>query len=166
VQDQEVAEREKIEAAETNRVADIRRICGKRHSDIEARAISENWDATRTELEVLRADRPKVPAAHIVERTSGPLVLEAAILSHMGKLSLVDGRADSMEARKVLHIYIDRIEIDPGSKRGVLHLPSNSYGCFMLEFSTRGAHGDQRAGLLRGRGQSGLCAGHPFNEKL
>jgi hypothetical protein len=50
--------------AETQRIADIRRVCssgGGRHHDIEAQAIREGWDATKTELEVLRASRPKAP---------------------------------------------------------------------------------------------------------
>jgi hypothetical protein len=47
-------------AAETTRIADIRRICAGKHADIEAKAIAEGWDATQTELEVLREERPKV----------------------------------------------------------------------------------------------------------
>jgi len=47
-------------AAETKRIAEIRRICAGRHADIEAKAIAEGWDAPRTELEVLRAERPTV----------------------------------------------------------------------------------------------------------
>ncbi|MCL4742273.1 MAG: hypothetical protein KJZ54_08725 [Phycisphaerales bacterium] len=50
-------------AAETKRVAEIRRICavgGGKHQDLEAKAIGEGWDITRTELEVLRAERPAI----------------------------------------------------------------------------------------------------------
>ncbi|MCL2646126.1 MAG: hypothetical protein FWD61_03860 [Phycisphaerales bacterium] len=52
--------------AETNRVAAIRTLCspsapGERHfADIEAQAISEGWDGTKTALAVLRAKRPIV----------------------------------------------------------------------------------------------------------
>ena len=52
-------------AAETDRIAAIRRLCaagGGTHPGIESQAIREGWDATRTELEVLRASRPKPPA--------------------------------------------------------------------------------------------------------
>jgi hypothetical protein len=63
-------------AAEARRVADIRRVCAAAgHPDmevgeagrrqrvpIEAHAVAEGWDITRTELEVLRATRPKAPA--------------------------------------------------------------------------------------------------------
>jgi hypothetical protein len=53
-------------AAETDRIAAIRRLCaggGGAHAGIESQAIREGWDATRTELEVLRASRPKAPSA-------------------------------------------------------------------------------------------------------
>ncbi|MFB3894512.1 MAG: Mu-like prophage major head subunit gpT family protein [Phycisphaerae bacterium] len=88
VEETKVKDTEMVEASETKRLADIKRICGTRHSDIKARAVAEKWDTARTELEVLRADRPRVPASHIVERPGGPAVLEAAILSHMGKMTL------------------------------------------------------------------------------
>ena len=41
--------------AETSRIAAIRKLCSAQHAEIEAKAIGEGWDATRTELEVLRA---------------------------------------------------------------------------------------------------------------
>jgi hypothetical protein len=66
--------------AETNRIAAIRRVCAGRHADIEARAIQEGWDATRTELEILRADRPRSPAVHVPDNTITATVLEAACL--------------------------------------------------------------------------------------
>tara|TARA_R110000782_G_scaffold30348_7_gene75541 strand:+ start:9065 stop:11074 length:2010 start_codon:yes stop_codon:yes gene_type:complete len=67
-------------AAETERIAAVRRLCAGQHPQIEAQAIRDGWDSTRTELEVLRASRPKAPAVH-VPAGSGPLsqrVLEAA----------------------------------------------------------------------------------------
>src|SRR5262245_32314152 len=45
--------------AEMKRIGDIERICAGGHRDIQARAVSDGWDVTRTELEVLRASRPK-----------------------------------------------------------------------------------------------------------
>jgi hypothetical protein len=76
------AEQVRIAAlAEQARIAEIRRICGGRHADIEARAVRDGWDATRTELEVLREERPKVPAFVVgtdLAVTTG--VLEAACL--------------------------------------------------------------------------------------
>jgi len=48
-------------AAETKRIGEVRRVCsvgGGKHADLEAKAIGEGWDVTKTELEVLRAERP------------------------------------------------------------------------------------------------------------
>ncbi|HEX4129964.1 MAG TPA: hypothetical protein VHZ24_07965 [Pirellulales bacterium] len=50
-------------AAEMNRIAAIRKSAGS-HADIAAKAVSEGWDETRTELEVLRASRPTGAAIH------------------------------------------------------------------------------------------------------
>jgi len=47
-------------AAETTRIASVRRICAGKHDEIEANAIAEGWDTARTELEVLRAQRPSL----------------------------------------------------------------------------------------------------------
>lgn len=58
--------------AETQRIADIRRVCNGRQQDIEAQAIRDGWDATRTELEVLRASRPKAPTPGGSAATSVP----------------------------------------------------------------------------------------------
>jgi hypothetical protein len=56
-------------AAEMARIAEIRRLCASggasgngRHSEIEVKAIGEGWDTARTELEILRAERPMVSA--------------------------------------------------------------------------------------------------------
>ena len=67
-------------AAETTRIATMRRLCAGQHPEIEARAIREGWDATRCELEVLRANRPTAPAAHVRTETVNGTVLEAACL--------------------------------------------------------------------------------------
>jgi hypothetical protein len=67
-------------AAEATRIAAVRKACGGKHGEIEAKAIAEGWDATRTELEVLRAGRPAAPATHVRSEDQGvtSLVLEAA----------------------------------------------------------------------------------------
>ena len=57
-----VKEVREAQVAETKRIGGVRRICASKHADIEAKAIEEGWDPTRTELEVLRAERPKAPA--------------------------------------------------------------------------------------------------------
>jgi hypothetical protein len=65
--------------AETQRIDAIRKVCAGRHADIEAKAIEEGWDAGRAELEVLRAERPKAPAAHFRDGTVETDVLAAAV---------------------------------------------------------------------------------------
>lgn len=83
---------------ETNRIAAIRKLCaptapgGRHFADIEAKAIAEGWDATKAELEVLRASRPQaatMQAAPMGFAISGPGavnhdVLEAACLLSAG----------------------------------------------------------------------------------
>lgn len=64
--------------AETARITAIRKVCAGKYSEIEAQAIRDNWDATRTELEVLRASRPKIPFAQTPDTSVTSDVLEAA----------------------------------------------------------------------------------------
>jgi len=64
--------------AETSRISAVRKVCGGKHGEIEAQAIRDRWDATRTELEVLRASRPKAPAIHAPDTSVTSEVLEAA----------------------------------------------------------------------------------------
>ena len=76
--------------AETRRIAEIRRICaagGGRHAEIEAKAIAEGWDADRTELAVLRADRPTIAAGGIrgdKDHAHAGRALEAALCLSAG----------------------------------------------------------------------------------
>ncbi len=75
------AEQVRAEAlAESQRIAAIRRVCDDRHPEIEAQAIREGWDATRTELEVLRTTRPRIPAVHAVGHLVTADVLRAACM--------------------------------------------------------------------------------------
>lgn len=48
----------KAQAKEQNRIAKVQKIAAQ-HPDIAAKAIAQGWDEGKTELEVLRADRPK-----------------------------------------------------------------------------------------------------------
>ena len=57
-----VKEVREAQVAETKRIGGVRRICASKHADIEAKAIEDGWDEQRTELEVLRAERPRAPA--------------------------------------------------------------------------------------------------------
>ena len=79
--------------AETKRITAIRRVCAGRYPDIEERAISEGWTQDRTELEVLRASRPKVPAVHVTDNAIGGRVLEAACVL-TAKLAKVEKEYD------------------------------------------------------------------------
>jgi hypothetical protein len=90
-------------AAEIERIAQIRRLCAGRHTEIEAKAIREGWDATRCELEVLRANRPRTPAIHVADKTINARVLEAACL--------LTGRVDNIEA------MFDEQTLDTATKR-------------------------------------------------
>ena len=79
-------------ASETNRVNAIRRICAGKHPDLEAKAIGEGWDETRTELEVLRAGRPTAPGVmNGGHEPASSQALEAAICA-AGKLSDLETR--------------------------------------------------------------------------
>lgn len=48
-------------SSERRRIAAITDLCAGNHPALEARAIEEGWTAQRTELEILRASRPKPP---------------------------------------------------------------------------------------------------------
>lgn len=82
-------------AAESARIAAIRKACGTQHASIEAKAIGEGWDETRTELEVLRASRPVggAPAAHVRSSDATPDVVEAA-LCKAGRLNGLEEHFD------------------------------------------------------------------------
>jgi hypothetical protein len=67
-------------AAEQERITAVRKVCGDNHAEICASAIKGGWDVSRTELEVMRADRPKAPSTHAPDNSVTGLVLEAACM--------------------------------------------------------------------------------------
>jgi len=74
-------------AAETRRIAEVRRICAGRHPDLEASGIAEGWDATRTELEVLRAERPTLASGGMrrdTDHAQSGRAIEAALCMSAG----------------------------------------------------------------------------------
>jgi hypothetical protein len=72
-------------AAEVKRIRAIHSICTGQFPEIEARAIAEGWDATKTELAVLRASRPTGPAIFTNKHdVPSAAVLEAACLMSAG----------------------------------------------------------------------------------
>jgi hypothetical protein len=64
---------------ETKRIEAIRKVCASKHAAIEAQAIEGGWDVTRTELEVLRAERPKAPAVTVTAEHSPVRAVEAGL---------------------------------------------------------------------------------------
>lgn len=66
-------------ATEAKRIAAIRKLCSGKHADIEAQAIEGGWDETRTELEVIRNERPQAPAIHANTKTINASAIEAAL---------------------------------------------------------------------------------------
>lgn len=71
-------------ATEARRISAIRTVCGGEHADIEAQAIEEGWDETKTELAVLRASRPKAPAVGSSAPSISARTLEAAACLSVG----------------------------------------------------------------------------------
>ena len=89
-------------AEETRRIQAIRSTCDGKHPDIEAQAIEEGWDVTKTELHVLRASRPQVPMAMQssgAQRPNNPQVFEAVALMASG---LPSSRVQALYAEPVL----------------------------------------------------------------
>ncbi|MGN6135554.1 MAG: phage major capsid protein, partial [Aureliella sp.] len=86
-------------AAESKRIGGIRKLCAGHHDEIEARAIEEGWSVTKTELAVLRIERPKAPDQQASQPMYRREVLEAAcclsvglderkLLAHFGERTL------------------------------------------------------------------------------
>ena len=90
-------------AGETRRVEAIHKICnpagGAKHPDIEAKAIEEGWDESKTELHVLRASRPQVPAVTTRPLNAGPQVFEAVALMASG---LPGSKVEAIYAEPIL----------------------------------------------------------------
>jgi hypothetical protein len=80
---------------EAERLAAIRKATAG-NAEIEAKAIAEGWDATRAELEVLRASRPVMgaPAAHVHSREINADVITAAICK-AGRLANLEDAFDA-----------------------------------------------------------------------
>jgi hypothetical protein len=71
-------------AAETERIAAIRRACNGRALDLEAQAIREGWSEQRTQLAIHRENRPSAPAMHTRNNSMHGQVLEAACMLTAG----------------------------------------------------------------------------------
>jgi len=88
-------------ASETRRIEAIRKICDGKFPVVEAKAIEEGWDETRTELHVLRASRPKIPPSTAGSRPepTSPQVFEAVAMMASG---LPNSRVEAMFVEPVL----------------------------------------------------------------
>jgi len=67
---------------------------------------------------------------------------EASLRKWAGeKLSLLgaaaDGKLPSLEARRVVHAYVDRIEIDPYKRQGTMYLPADATAFLVSEHVSR-----------------------------
>ncbi|MBB3205444.1 hypothetical protein FHS27_001244 [Rhodopirellula rubra] len=71
-------------AAESRRISGIRKLCTEKHPDIEADAIEQGWSITKTELAVLRSERPKAPEQTQNSPRHDRVVLEAAACLSVG----------------------------------------------------------------------------------
>ena len=83
-------------ATETRRIEAIQKLCAGKHADIEAKAIEEGWDETKTELHLLRASRPQVQIV-ISDGLNADAVNESlprlmpALKAHLGRAGLSCG---------------------------------------------------------------------------
>jgi hypothetical protein len=104
-----VVSKMRFEAAnESKRIAGIRKVCAGRHTEIEARAIEEGWSVTKTELAVLRIERPKAPDQQASQTMYRREVLEAACCLSVGldetRLLNVFGERTLNAAEPIRHI--------------------------------------------------------------
>lgn len=53
----------------------------------------------------------------------------------------------SLATRQLVHAYVDRIEVEPYQRRGVLYLPGDALGCFEKDLCTRATLGEPKGGI-------------------
>jgi len=137
-----VAELRASFAAETARLAGIKKECGDKHLDLQAKAITENWTVEKTALEVLRASYPSTPAIHMADKTLTDDILCASICS-MGKLQGLEKVFDD----KTLQASHDRFKGRFGLQKLIMeaawanghvgrHFDDDMHGFFRAAFST------------------------------
>lgn len=96
-------------AAESRRIAAIEKVCNGEHAEIQAKAIEEGWNETKTELEVLRATRPTAPNI-VTSRNNAPTanVLKAAVCM-AGKLAGIEDLFSDQELQAAKDRFQGRI---------------------------------------------------------
>ena len=137
-----VAELRASYAAETARLAGIKKECGSNHLDLQAKAISEGWTVEKTALEVLKASYPSTPAIHMADKTLTDDILCASICT-MGKLPNIEKVFDD----KTLQASHDRFKGRFGLQKLIMeaawanghigrHFDDDMNGFFRAAFST------------------------------
>ncbi|MFW5751598.1 MAG: hypothetical protein ACOCZK_08140 [Planctomycetota bacterium] len=121
-------------AAETTRVNAIREVCAGRHGEIEAKAIQDGWDRTKTELEVLRAERPTINA-----NTGGTGPLDAKVLEAAVYMSAGLERLEQAFDERTLDAADQRFRSQLGLQRLLLEAArANGYGGIDVRDDMRG----------------------------
>ncbi|WP_436717402.1 hypothetical protein U8335_11100 [Roseiconus lacunae] len=110
-------------AAESRRIAGIRKLCGDKHPTIEADAIEQGWSVTKTELTVLRSERPKAPDQSQHSPRYNREVLEAAACLSVGideKMLLASYGERTLEAANPLrHIGLKELVAECARSEGI-----------------------------------------------
>lgn len=110
-------------AAESRRIAGIRKLCGDKHPTIEADAIEQGWSITKTELAVLRSERPKAPDQSQHSPRYNREVLEAAACLSVGideKTLLASYGERTLEAAHPLrHIGLKELVAECARSEGI-----------------------------------------------
>ena len=110
-------------AAESRRIAGIRKLCGGKHPTIEADAIEQGWSVTKTELTVLRSERPKAPDQSQHSPRYNREVLEAAACLSVGideKTLLASYGERTLEAANPLrHIGLKELVAECARSEGI-----------------------------------------------
>ncbi len=97
-------------AAEESRVAAIAKIAEK-FPEIRAQAIKEGWDDTKTEVAVLRAERPTGPAIHSKSGGNVPALVIEAALCQKGKLNDAEKRFDDKTLQAAHDAYKGEVRL-------------------------------------------------------
>jgi len=101
---------EAVEAAETARIDAVKKICAGKFPNIEAQAINEGWDSDQTELNVLRASRPRNVASYHETFTGNPVeLIQCAVLNRAGHSKVAEKhfKPETLEAaRRVPHLHM------------------------------------------------------------
>ncbi|TWU61979.1 hypothetical protein [Crateriforma conspicua] len=110
-------------AAESRRIAGIRKLCNDKHPTIEADAIEQGWSVTKTELTVLRSERPKAPDQSQHSPRYNREVLEAAACLSVGideKTLLASYGERTLEAANPLrHIGLKELVAECARSEGI-----------------------------------------------